>query len=139
MYRLSFHFIDPRMLFILSSCGHPCVRVWVGGFTFLSCHGQISSQPKHYPTLNLSMGGLMEQSSWKAFPNPFSIDSVRFEMLQEWTINLANVPALLLGHQGQKPNFRPQTIAKQRLKKRRHSISSDSVSLCSHVHLRCQC
>ena len=49
-------------VFILSSCGHPCLRVRVGGSRW-TYHGQFLSQPKLCPALNCP-GVRSKQSSW---------------------------------------------------------------------------
>ena len=59
-------FNDPCEHLILCSCGHSCLRVWVGGFVLMVCHGQFSSLPKLCPTQNCPWGGEREQSSWNS-------------------------------------------------------------------------
>ena len=53
---VTINFNDPGEHLIICSCGHPCLREWVGGFVLMVCHGQFSSQPKLYPTQNCPWG-----------------------------------------------------------------------------------
>ena len=64
-------------LWILCSCGHPCLRAG-GRVRPKLCNGHFSVPPKlpfTHPKMPIARGGLEKQSSWKTFPiwwNPIS-------------------------------------------------------------------
>jgi hypothetical protein len=62
-------FNDPKESLILSSCGHPCLRVWVGGFRpDLAMDNFCPTLYFVPPRICPGKGVVGKQSSWKAFP-----------------------------------------------------------------------
>ena len=121
------------MMIILSLCGHPCLRAWVGGLRSCLAMDNFRPNPNFIPPRTVHGGVERNSPAGKNF-HKILIPICRFEMLPEWTKERMTESALLWSL-GSKPNLRPQTIAKQRRKK-----VSDGVSfrchLCSHVHFQ---
>ena len=112
LWQLNFN--DPCEHISICSCGHSCLRVWVGGFVLMVCHGQFSSLPKRYPTQNCPWGGVKENS-----PAGIAIPTIpsESELLPEWTkLKLISGPR---GHLRSKQTLNPRP---KRSKKAKGSI-----------------
>ena len=94
VYSLSFKTLTLRMIFILCSCGHPCLRVWVGGFTFVL----VSPWTSFVPTQTLSHPKLVW---WNSPAGKHSHELLRWNLNKDvarMDNQSSNVPVLLLGH-----------------------------------------
>ena len=117
VYSLSFKTLTLRMIIILCSCGHPCLRVWVGGFTFVL----VSPWTSFVPTQTLShpklvRGGLMEQSSWKTFPWTFTFENFKQGCCQNGQ-SIFECSSPPFGSLGSETELSTPDLAKQRRRK----------------------